>query len=380
MDYRSDTTPAAVRDDGTAYVAIELSGSSWLVGSLLPGQGRPSLRKLSAMDLKGLSELVERARDRAGRVVFCYEAGRDGFWLQRLLSAWGTTCLVLDPSSLLVDRRARRAKTDRIDVHALLRALVAHIGGDDGVCRVVRVPSPGDEEARRAGREREALLKERVRLVNRMTGWLAAVGAIGFQPLAGEALAQLAALRCADGAALPPALMAAVHRTLERLALVAAQIKTLEAARDAALARPAAADAGAQKAAQTMRLKGFGTELSTLFAREVFWRRFANRRQVGAYFGLDGSPWRSGGMAREQGISKAGNPRARTAAIEAAWLWVRYQPDSAISRWFRARVGSAKGRIRRIAITAVARKLMVALWRYLETGLVPEGAVLKTVS
>jgi len=158
------------------------------------------------------------------------------------------------------------------------------------------------------------------------------------------------------------------------------QRQQLEAARDAAVKRPAAADAGARKAAQTMRLKGFGVELSTLFAREVFWHPFANRRQVGAYFGLDGSPWRSGGMAREQGISKAGNPRARTAAIEAAWLWVRYQPDSAISRWFRARVGSAKGRVRRIAIVAVTRKLMVALWRYLETGLVPEGAVLKTVS
>jgi transposase len=379
MDYRSETTPAAVSKEGTAYLAIELSGSSWLVGCLLPGQGRPSLHKLSPMNLKDLGGLVDRARGSARRVVCCYEAGRDGFWLQRLLSAWGVECLVLDPSSLLVDRRARRAKTDRLDVHALLRALVAYIGGDGGACRVVRVPSLAVEEARRRGREREASLKERVRLVNRMAGWLAAVGAVGFRPLAGDARGQLAALRCADGTPLPPALAEALHRTLDRLDLVVAQIKTLEAARDAAVKRPAAADEGARKAAQTMRLKGFGVELSTLFAREVFWHPFSNRRQVGAYFGLDGSPWRSGGMAREQGISKAGNPRARTAAIEAAWLWVRYQPDSAISRWFRARVGSAKGRVRRIAITAVARKLMVALWRYLETGLVPEGAVLKTV-
>jgi transposase len=379
MDYQSSTVPAAVSDDGTAYLAIELSGSGWLVGVILPGQGRPSLHKLASMDVAGLGVLVARAAAAAGRVICCYEAGRDGFWLARVLSGWGVGCLVLDPSSLLVDRRARRAKTDRIDVHALLRALVAYVGGDEGACRVVRVPSEAVEEARRPGRERAALLKERVRLVNRMAGWLAAVGAVGFRPLAGDARGQLAALRRADGTPLPPALAAALGRTLDRLELVVSQIADLEAARDVAVRRPAASDAVARKAAQTMQLKGLGSELSTLFAREVFWRSFANRRQVGAYLGLDGSPWRSGGMAREQGISKAGNPRARTAAIEAAWLWVRYQPDSAISRWFRGRVGSAKGRVRRIAITAVARKLMVALWRYLETGLVPEGAVLKTV-
>jgi transposase len=376
MDFQSRTPPAVGLDNGTGYAAIELSGTQWVIGTQVVGEARPRVHRLAALDVAGLSRLLDGLRARSGRVVCCYEAGRDGFWLQRLVSGRGDECLVLDASSVLVDRRARRAKTDRLDVLALVRTLMAYDRGDAGVCRVVRVPSEAVEEARRAGREREGLLRERTRLMNRISGRLASVGAVGFQPLAADSREELARLRCADGRGLSAGLVAELHRTLERLALVVEQIATLERARDEAVRRPE--DEGARQAAQTMRLKSFGPELSTLFAREVFWRKFANRRQVGAYFGLDGSPWRSGGMAREQGISKAGNPRARTAAIEAAWLWVRYQPDSTISRWFRARVGTAKGATRRRAIVAVARKLMVALWRYLETGLVPEGAVLKT--
>jgi transposase len=391
MEKRNAIAPTTVSDSATAYVAIELSALSWLVAVRRPGSGKVSLYKLAAGDWARLVALSERARGLgASRVLCCYEAGRDGFWLHRQLAARGIDCLVLDPASLPVNRRARRAKSDRIDVHMLLRGLMGWDGGDRDACRPVRVPTPGDEDARQTSRERAALLKERVRHVNRIKALLATQGVIGFEPLHAVRTggrtgcrigggAGLAALTGVEGAALPAGLVARLERELARLELVVEQIAAVEAVRDEAIAHldDAAGDAAALKAARLVALKGIGPQIATVLAREVFYRAFDNRRELASYTGLCPSPWRSGGMVREQGVSKAGNARARSCAIEMAWLWLRWQPKSALSLWFTRRVGAARGRLRRIAIVALARKLMVALWRYVETGLVPDGAVLK---
>jgi transposase len=321
--------------------------------------------------------LGERARvEGAGRVVCCYEAGRDGFWLQRYVEARGMVCRVIDPASLPVERRGRRAKSDRIDVRMLLRGLIGWESGDRGACRPVRSPTLAEEDARQVHREREALVGERGRHVNRIRALLATQGVSGFEPLR-HGRGGLAGLRDSEGAPLPAALRARLEREFVRLDLVLEQIAAVEAAREAAVMAPAPPDVDAAKIVQLTALKGIGTQIATVLTRELLFRDFANRRQVGSYAGLTATPWRSGGMQREQGISKAGNPRARTVAIELAWLWLRWQPGSVLARWFAARVGTATGRLRRIAIVALARKLIVALWRYVETGLVPAGATLK---
>jgi transposase len=375
MDSQNPTCPTVEKDSATVLVAIELSGKSWLVGVQRQSAARPSLHRLAAGDGPGLVKLLGELGAAGVRVVTCYEAGRDGFWLHRLLGEAGIENHVVDPASLRVDRRARRAKTDRIDVCALLRALAAWLRGECQECRMVRVPSEAEEDAKRLHRERQRLINERVAHVNRIKALLALHGIGGFAPLRADRRVRLEALRTARGEALPMLLKEEIERELERLELIMRQIATLESLRDAALST---ADPSASKIQSLVRLKAIGAELATVLTREVFYRAFRNRREVGAYVGLDPSPFRSGGMVHEQGIAKAGNPRARTAMIELAWLWLRYQPDSALSRWFRARVGTAGGRIKRIAIVALARKLLVGLWRYLTTGLVPEGAVLKT--
>jgi len=378
MDIRN-VAPTAVGDDATAYLAIELSGSNWLVGVRQPGRQAVSRHRLAPLDVVGRVGVVDGARaSGAGRVVCVYEAGRDGFWLQRWLEEQGIECLVMEPASLPVDRRARRAKTDRLDVDALLRSLVGWLSGDAGACRMVRVPSREREDLRRTHRERQALIKERVRLVNRIKGLLASVGVAGFEPLRRAAGSALAELRGADGRRLPPALRRDVERCLQRVCLLKEQIAAVEAERDAAVCEPAAGDVEAVKIAQLMQVRSIGVQTATLLVREVFWRSFDNRRCLAGYVGLTGTPFNSGGRIREQGISKAGNPRARTAMIEAAWLWLRYQPDSKLSQWYRERVGTAAGRIRRITIVALARKLLIALWRFLQHGVIPEGAVLKS--
>ncbi len=379
MENRNEIAPATVSDNATCYVAIELSSMSWIVAVRRPGSGKVSIRKLAAGDAAGVVALADRARaSGSSRVLCCYEAGRDGFWLYRYLVARGIECRVLDPASLPVNRRARRAKSDRIDVHMLLRGLIGLDGGDRDACRPVRVPTVADEDARQTHREREALLKERVRHVNRIKALLATQGVTGYEP-SRRARAELATLRGPDGAALPAGLMSRLARELARLAVVVEQIAAVEAVRDGAIAAAGDAAPGdaSVKAARLVALKGIGPQIATVLAREVFYRSFDNRRELAGFTGLCPSPWRSGGMVREQGISKAGNARARTCAIEMAWLWLRWQPRSALSVWFTERVGGARGRVRRIAIVALARKLMVALWRSVETGLVPDGAILK---
>jgi transposase len=368
---------------GTIFVAIELSQKTWLVTLHSPDRDRISRRTLEGGDDAGLLALLEGVRTRVvgklgtvPRVVTCYEAGYDGFWLHRLLTAAGITNLVFDPASIAVEQRSRRAKTDRIDGEHLLRTLMAHLRGEPRVVRIVRVPSVEQEDVRRASRERDRLVKEQSGHTNRIKALLRLMGMAVSNPRRSDWLSWLAQQRDRQSRPVPPHLMSEVTREHARLMLVREQLATLEQAPTAAVA--AAAAPMAERRNLLLRLKGLGPVFATTLTNEAFYKDFRNRREVASYFGLTPSPWRSGGIDREQGISKAGNPRARLKAVELAWLWLRHQPDSALSRWFAARTANAGKRARRIAIIALARKLIVALWRYLATGLVPEQAVMKT--
>ena len=386
MTARTVTTlPAATQDETVrCLLAIELSKTSWIVAVNTSLSDKISRQTFKARDWKGLLELIGRLRARVSRefgraveVISCYEAGYDGFWLHRQLEAHGIRNHVIDPASLQVDRRARRAKTDRIDAERLLRSLMAHLRGEPKVWSVVRVPSEAEEDARRLHRERERLIAERVAHVNRIKGLCALHGIYDYEPMRCARRAQLERLRPVHGDELPPGLKAELERELTRLEVVLEMIATLEAERDAIVSEEAPTHRNADKIRVLHRLKAIGPEFATVLVGEVFYRGFDNRRQLGSYVGFAPSPFQSGERAREQGISKAGNPKARRTMVELAWLWLRYQPDSALSIWFRERVGSMKGRIRRITIVALARKLLVALWRYLDTGAIPHGAVLK---
>jgi transposase len=380
MSIQNSAPAAGAENSAEMFVAIEMSGNRWDVVIHTPASEKLSRYTLEAGNGPALLEFIARIRGTAARrlghavrVLSCYEAGYDGFWLDRLLRRHGIENHIIDPASIEVNRRARRAKSDRLDGEGLVRTLMRWWRGDRQACHMVRVPSVAEEDARRASRERERLIKERVQHVNRIKGLLATQGHYGFHPLRADREARLAQLT------VPDHLRAELQREFARLALVLQQIAALEAARDAVLKRGAvAADRTTAKIRKLFTLKSMGPEFSTGLVREVFWRDFTNRRQVGSYFGLTGSPWRSGRLAVEQGISKAGNPRARTLMVEAAWMWLRYQPGSALARWFHDRVGEQKGRLRRIAIVALARKLAVALWHYLEHDILPEGAVTKS--
>ena len=367
---------------GTIFVAIELSQKSWLVTLHSPDLDRISRHKLEGGDHAGLLALVEKVRSRAEqklgsplRVASCYEAGYDGFWLHRLLLAARIMNFVFDAASIPVEQRGRRAKTDRIDGELLLRTLMAHLRGEPRVVRIVKVPTVEQEDARRASRERERLVKEQTAHTNRIKALLRLPGmAVGY-PRRRDWLQWLAQQRDWQGQPLSPHLLAEVTREHARLMLVRQQLAALEQAEAAqASAVPAAM---VERRDQLQRLKALGPSFATTLTNELFYKDFDNRRQVAAYCGLPPSPWRSGSIDREQGISKAGNPRARVKAIELAWLWLRHQPESELSRWFRRRTADAGKRARRIAIVALARKLIVALWRYLTTGLVPAGATMK---
>jgi transposase len=367
---------------GTIFVAIELSQKSWLVTLHSPDRDRISRHKLEGGDHAGLLTLIEKVRGRAEqqlgsplRVAGCYEAGYDGFWLHRLLLAAGIMNFVFDAASIPVEQRGRRAKTDRIDGELLLRTLMAHLRGEPRVVRIVKVPSVEQEDARRASRERERLVKEQTAHSNRIKALLRLQGmAVGY-PRRRDWLNWLAKQRDWQAQPVSPHLLAEVTREHARLMLVREQLAALEQAQ-ATQACPVP-QAMVERQAQLQRLKALGPSFATTLTCELFYKDFDNRRQVAAYCGLPPSPWRSGGIDREQGISKAGNPRARLKAIELAWLWLRHQPESELSRWFNTRTADAGKRARRIAIVALARKLMVALWRYLTTGLVPAGATMK---
>jgi transposase len=383
-DHPATTPQAAGRaDDAKLFASLELSKSRWLVTVSAPGSEKLSKHAVSGGDGGALLDLLARLRAtaerRAGvavRVVVIQEAGLDGFWVHRLLEANGIESHVVDPASIAVDRRHRRAKTDAIDGEKLVRTLMAWARGERRVCSMVRPPSPEEEDRRRLTRERGTLLKERTRHTNRIRGLLAGQGVTDYDPLRKDRLARLDALRTGDGRPLPARLKAEIRREIERVELVASQMAAVERERDA-LVGAISDDEPATAAAALARLKGIGTELGALLWLEALFRRFDNRRQLAAYAGLAPSPWQSGGTEREQGISKAGNRRLRHAMVELAWFWLRHQPDSALSAWFRERVGQGRGRVRRIAIVALARKLLIALWRYATQGVVPQGAAFK---
>lgn len=383
MEQKTSIAPTtALVDCARIFAAIELSKKTWLLAIYRPSLDRTSQYRVKPGDAAHLLELLGRARQQEERelgqtigISCCYEASYDGFWLHRQLEAAGVENFVIDPTSLLVNRRARRAKTDRIDVRGLLRSLIAWLRGDKDVCRMVHPPSPAEEDARRTHRERQRLIKERVGHVNRIKGLLATQGIYDHQPIHKDRRQAFAELRTADGEPLPSRLRQELERELTRLELALDQIRQVEAERDAVL--DAAKHNETSVMAQLIKLKSIGPEAATILGLEMFYRDFTNRRQVAAYAGLTPSPFDSGFKNRDQGISKAGNALVRKTLIEIAWIWLRWQPDSALSQWFKQRTTHQKSRGLRINIVALARKLLIALWRFVTTGVVPEGAVLK---
>jgi transposase len=380
--------PAAVRTDlGAIFVSLELSRSTWLVTSLSPGAGeKMSKHTVRGGDVAGLlarfAELRAKAQARTGRLfplVVVQEAGLDGFWIHRLLESEGIESHVVDAASITTSRRRRRAKTDRIDGEALVRTLLAYMRGEPRVCAMVRVPTPEEEDRRRLCRELKTLVGERIRHVNRLKGVLFAQGIRDYEPLRPDRRERLEALETGDGRPLPAHLKAMVRREIDLLELLSDQIDEVKAERDALLAAERAASPAPAPVAMLLELRGVGPGFAGALWSEGLFRHFDNRRQVAAYAGLAPTPWQSGSVNHEQGVSKAGNPRLRATIVEMAWLWLRHQPDTALSRWYHDRVRRNGGRLKKVAIVALARKLLVALWKYVTAGVVIEGAAMKSV-
>ena len=366
----------------TLHLALDLGNTTWKLAFATSHVHAPRLRSIPARDLTQLAREIAAAKARFGLpadapVVSCYEAGRDGFWVHRALLALGVVSHVVDSASIQQNRRKRRAKSDRLDAAALVRLLLRHRAGERGAWSVVHVPSVAEEDRRHLHRALFTLTRQRTRQVNRIKGLLALHGVV--LPRLRGLPATPPTLRDWSGAPLPPALTARLEREWTRLRTTQRELRALGAERRQLLARAGAgADPTCGMVAQLLALKGVGEVSAWLYTTEFFgWRAFRNRRQVAGAAGLTPTTQASGDAEREQGISKAGNTIIRALAIELAWSWVRRQPTSALSRWYRARFGAGGPRQRRVGIVAVARKLLIALWRYLETGLVPEGAVLK---
>ena len=377
--------PAIRTDLKAIFVSLELSRSTWVITSLAPGGGeKMSKHAVPSGDIAALlarlSQLKEKARARTGQVfpiIVIQEAGLDGFWIHRVLQTEGIESHVVDPASIATSRRRRRAKTDRIDGEALVRALLAYKRGEPRVCAMVQAPTPHEEDRRRISRERETLTAERVQHVNRIKGLLFAQGIGDYEPLHRNRRERLEELITGDGRPLPECLKAQIRRELDRLELVIEQVKAVEAERDALLAQAQARSGVPAPAAQLLALRGIGPEAAATLWTEGLFRTFNNRKQVAAYAGLAPTPWQSGSVHREQGVSKAGNPRLRTTMIQIAWLWLRHQPQSALAVWYRERIKRKGGRLGKTMIVALARKLLVALWKYATAGVLIEGAVLK---
>ena len=378
-------TPIAIQTHFAAiFISLELSRSVWLITSLKPGGGeRMSKHSVRAGDVAALlsrfSDLKQKALARTGKsfpIVTIQEAGLDGFWLHRVLKKEGIESHVVDPASIATSRRRRRAKTDKIDGEALLRALLAYKRGEPRVCAMVKAPTPEEEDRRRLSRERKVLIAERVEHVNRIKGLLFTQGIADYKPLRRDRRQRLEDLTTGDGRPLPTHLKTQITRELDRLELLLDQIKLTEAERDALLATQQTTSP-APAGRMLLDFKGIGAEFAVVLWLEGLFRHFDNRRQLAAYAGLAPTPWQSGSIDREQGVSKAGNARLRTTLIQLAWLWLRHQPHSALSRWFHERVKRDGGRMKKTTIVALARKLLVALWKYVTAGVVVEGAIMK---
>ena len=372
----------ALEQDSTLIAVVEMSQSSWLVAGIVPGVERQPLKKLKA-DEAALLGLLERWRDEAvkagrtvSRIAVAYEAGRDGFWLARWLRANGIEAYVIHPTSIPVTREHRRAKTDRLDTGLLKRAFLGWLRGEPDHCSMAAIPTPAEEDAKRPNRERECLVGERTRIINRMKATLARLGIRGFNPKLRKASERLAALRLPGGEALPENTLAELRRDMARLRLVREQIAEIEAARAARLA--AAPDAGPHAMVRLLaRILGVGLETADMLVNEVLRRNLRDRRAVGRYAGLTGAPDESGARRREKGLARAGNPRVRRGMIQLAWRFLRFQKDSELARWYRARTAEAAPAARKTLIVALARKLLIALWRLVTAGEVPEGLVMR---
>ncbi len=389
MSPRIEPAAATGAEATTLYVAIEINRKSWVVGIKSPQAEKIGLHTRRAADVAGLKTPIEQRRsrahqalDRAVDVRVCYEAGYEGFWLARWLEQeMAIEVVVLDPASLLVNRKAKQRKTDRIDARKMVRALLAYDRGDAAVLSRVHVPSVEEEDRKRLLRERQRLVNERTALTNAIKGLLKLHGIFELEPRVADFDAAFAAVTTAYGEPFPPQARREIERIAERLGLVMQQVAAIEAERDAAVCRAEAerdeADRGARadaSIAALSRLKGIGVNDATLLTHEVFYRQFRNRRELAGWAGLAPTPWVSGDVERDQGIGRDGPAWIRAQLVQMAWRWVRFQPGSALSQWFQARTAGTRGRMRKVMIVALARKLLIALWRYANTGLVPTGA------
>jgi len=361
------------------YLALDLSEAKWKLGFTNGLGQKPWIRTIDAGEVLLLEREIQRAKERFGlaadsRVLSCYEAGRDGFWLHRCLVASGIENVVVDAASIEINRRAKRTKTDRLDAGKLVRMLVRYASGEQKVWSVVHVPSLEAEDQRQIHREIATLKVDHTRHINRIHGLLAGQGI--HVPIQADFLARMDELRLWDGAPLPAGLRARLEQEYACLQFVDEQIAAQEAQRRELLRT--STERYVEQVRQLMRLKGIGEQSAWRYVTEFFaWRAFRNRREVGALAGLAPTPYRSGDEQHELGISKAGNRLVRAMAIEIAWAWLQFQPESELSQWYRRRFGEGSKRIHKMGIVALARKLLIALWRYLEQGQLPAGAQLK---
>ncbi|GEC59489.1 transposase [Bradyrhizobium japonicum] len=374
-------SPSPLDPDGTLIAVIELSLSSWLVAGIVPGVERQPLKKL-AVDESALLKLLHRWRDEAAkaghdikRIAVAFEAGRDGFWLARWLSAHDIEVHVIHASSVAVSREHRRAKTDRLDTSLLKRSFLGWLRGERDHCKMVAIPTIKDEDAKRPNREHESLVGERSRIVNRMKAALIRLGIRGFNPKLKKAAGRLEDLRTPEGEPILPNMLAELRRDMERRQLINDQIRQIE---DARLERIEQAPGDGPNAMVLLlaRVIGVGIETAAMLVQEVLARNMRDRRAVARYAGLTGSPDESGIKRREKGLARSGNARVRRGMIQLAWRFLMFQKDSTLAQWFRGRTESARG-TRKTMIVALARKLLIALWRLVREGVVPDGVVLR---
>jgi transposase len=367
--------------DGTLIAVIEMSQSSWLVAGIVPGVERQPLKKL-AVDESALLKLLHRWREEAAkaghrikRIAVAFEAGRDGFWLARWLSARDIEAHVIHASSVAVSREHRRAKTDRLDTELLKRSFLGWLRGERDHCKMVAIPTTKDEDAKRPNREHESLVGEQSRIVNRMKAALIRLGIRGFNPKLKKAAERLDGLRTPEGEPIPPNTLAELRRDMVRRRLVSDQIRQIEDARLERL-KQAPSDGPHAMVRLLARVIGVGVETADMLVQEVLSRNMRDRRAIARYAGLTGSPDESGRKRREKGLARSGNARVRRGMIQLAWRFLMFQKDSTLAQWFRARTESARG-TRKTMIVALARKLLIALWRLVREGVVPDGVVLR---
>jgi transposase len=374
-------SPSPLDPDGTLIAVIELSLSSWLVAGIVPGVERQPLKKL-AVDESALLKLLHRWREEAAkaghrikRIAVAFEAGRDGFWLARWLSARDIEAHVIHASSVAVSREHRRAKTDRLDTELLKRSFLGWLRGERDHCKMVAIPTTQDEDAKRPNREHESLVGEQSRIVNRMKATLIRFGIRGFNPKLKKAAERLDGLRTPEGEPIPPNTLAELRRDMVRRRLISDQIRQIEDARLERLKQ--APDDGPHAMVRLLaRVIGVGVETADMLVQEALSRSMRDRRAVARYAGLTGSPDESGRKRREKGLTRSGNARVRRGMIQLAWRFLMFQKDSTLAQWFRARTESARG-TRKTMIVALARKLLIALWRLVREGVVPDGVVLR---